>query len=107
MYLGEITRDVLVSLIDACPKTLLLNGKSSRILNTHYGLDTSVMSEIEQAWEGPNKSLSGDQTIPSFNTFDEASLPPNIAAKLERVRVVVVHQLGYEDSQVTLRDAAV
>lgn len=107
MYLGEITRNILVSLIDASPKPLLLNGKATRVLNARYGLDTSVMSDIEEAWEGPNRSLSGDQTIPTFSTFDSANLPPNISAKLERIRVVVVKHLGYKDSEVTLKDAAV
>lgn len=107
MYLGEITRNILVSLIDASPKSLLFNGKATTVLNKHYGLDTSVMSDIEDAWEGPNRSLSGDQTVPAFGTFDAKSLPPNISAKLERIRVVVAKQLGFQDSDVTLKDAAV
>lgn len=107
MYLGEITRGILTSLIDACPKPLLLNGKATQVLNTHYGFDTSVMSDIEEAWEGLNKSLSGEQTVPAFSTFNAETLSPNIAAKLERIRAVIVKQLGYQDSEVTLKDAAV
>ena len=51
MYLGEITRNILLSPVDAAPKPLLFNGRSSEVLNTHYGLDTAVMSEVEEAWE--------------------------------------------------------
>ncbi|KAF8076042.1 hypothetical protein FPV67DRAFT_1664354 [Lyophyllum atratum] len=107
MYLGEITRNVLVALIDASPKPLLFAGNATSTLNTHYGLDTSVMSDIEEAWEGPNRSLSGDQAAPEFATFDAAKLPPNIKAKLDRIRLVIVKQLGFQDSDVTLKDAAI
>jgi hexokinase len=51
MYLGEITRNICLSLIDAAPKSLLFNGRSSTVLNSHYGLDTAVLSEVEAAWE--------------------------------------------------------
>ncbi|KAG6919296.1 hypothetical protein DXG01_007428 [Tephrocybe rancida] len=107
MYLGEITRNILISLIDASPKPLLFGGKSTPLLNKQYGFDTSVMSDIEDAWEGPNRSLSGDQPAPEFAKFDAAALPPNISKKLERIRVVAVKQLGFQDSDVTLKDAAI
>jgi len=107
MYLGEITRNILAALIDAAPKPLVFGGKSTSVLNTHYGLDTSVMSEIEEAWEGPNRSLSGNQSAPEFTTFDAEKLHPNIRAKLERIRAVTVKQLGFQDSDVTLKDAAI
>ncbi|KAL5527545.1 hypothetical protein ACEPAG_6346 [Sanghuangporus baumii] len=48
MYLGEITRNVLLSLIDAVPP-ILFSGLSTPILNRHYGFDTSYMSDIEGA----------------------------------------------------------
>ncbi|KAG6865994.1 hypothetical protein C0991_009666 [Blastosporella zonata] len=107
MYLGEITRNILISLIDASPKPLLFSGKSTPTLNKQYGLDTSVMSDIEDAWEGPNRSLSGDQPAPEFAKFDATSLPPNISKKLERIRSVVVKQFGFQDAEVTLKDAAI
>ncbi|KAG5654669.1 hypothetical protein H0H81_009918 [Sphagnurus paluster] len=107
MYLGEITRNILVSLIDASPTPLLFRGKSTRILNKHYGLDTSFMSEVENAWEGPNRSLSGDQSAPDFATFDAEKLPDNIVRKLERIRITVIKELGFQESDVTLKDAAV
>ncbi|GJJ07394.1 hypothetical protein Clacol_001596 [Clathrus columnatus] len=48
MYLGEITRNILLNLIDACP-AVLFGGHSTRQLNTHYGFDTAIMSDIENA----------------------------------------------------------
>ena len=108
MYLGEIARNILTALIDAAPKTLLFNGKSSRVLNTHYGLDSSVLSDIEHAWEGPNlKALVFDNPVPSFAQFDTESLTQDYRARLERVRTVASKQLGFDPSQMTLRDAAV
>jgi hexokinase len=46
MYLGEITRNILLHLIDA---SLLFGGHSSKVLNTHYGFDTSFVSNVEGA----------------------------------------------------------
>ncbi|KAJ3723422.1 hypothetical protein C8R42DRAFT_606411 [Lentinula raphanica] len=51
MYLGEITRHVLLSLIDAAPRPMLFGGKATKVVNEQWGLDTSVMSEVEEAWE--------------------------------------------------------
>lgn len=44
MYLGEITRNILLYLIDS---SLLFEGHSSEVLNTHYGFDTSFVSGVE------------------------------------------------------------
>lgn len=44
MYLGEITRNILLYLID---NNLLFSGRSTQELNKHYGLDTALMSAIE------------------------------------------------------------
>jgi len=44
MYQGEITRNLILHLID---KNLLFRGYSTRTLNQHYGLDTALMSDIE------------------------------------------------------------
>lgn len=44
MYLGEVTRNVIVDLID---RGLLFEGHSTRKLNRHYGFDTSLMSQID------------------------------------------------------------
>jgi len=108
MYLGEIVRNIITALVDAAPNPLLFNGKSSRILDAHYGLDSSVLSEIEDAWEGPNiKALTFDNPVPSLAQFDAGTVSRDCRARLERVRVVVSKQLGFELAQVTLRDAAV
>ncbi|KAF9157446.1 glucokinase [Actinomortierella ambigua] len=44
MYLGEITRNVLLHLID---QRLLFDGKSSAVLNRQWGLEAATMSAIE------------------------------------------------------------
>ncbi|KAI8454751.1 hypothetical protein BY996DRAFT_8386321 [Phakopsora pachyrhizi] len=44
MYIGELTRNVIVDFID---RGLLFKGLSAEKLNAHYGFDTSIMSEIE------------------------------------------------------------
>ncbi|KAB5594023.1 Hexokinase [Ceratobasidium theobromae] len=44
MYLGEITRNILLYLID---NNMLFSGRSTDQLNKHYGFDTALMSEIE------------------------------------------------------------
>lgn len=48
MYLGEITRNVLLHLIDGVPP-VIFKGYSTPILNEHYGFDASFMSDIEGA----------------------------------------------------------
>lgn len=44
MYLGEIVRNIIVSLID---QGLLFGGQSAPALNKPYGFETSLMSQIE------------------------------------------------------------
>ncbi|BGP40176.1 hypothetical protein JCM10449v2_004134 [Rhodotorula kratochvilovae] len=56
MYLGEVTRNVLLHLVDA---QVLFRGYSSRALNAHYGLDTALMSALEAPFV-PNSPQSGD-----------------------------------------------
>lgn len=108
MYLGEIARNIIMALIDAAPKPLLLSGKFTPLLNTQWGLDTSVMSDIENAWEGEKRSEpSSEDHMPPFTDFDESKLSDNTKARLQRVRATMVQRLGYEDDDVTLRDAAV
>lgn len=46
MYLGEITRNILLHFID---HTLLFDGYSTEILNTHYGYDAAFVSAVEGA----------------------------------------------------------
>ena len=46
MYLGEITRNILLYMIDLGE---LFEGYSTEVLNTHYGFDTSFVSYVEGA----------------------------------------------------------
>jgi hexokinase len=57
MYLGEIARNVLVSLID---RTLLFNGLSSPDLNKQWAFETAYMSTIES---DATKDLSDTQHV--------------------------------------------
>ena len=59
MYLGEIVRNILLSLIDTVPagkgnaakpeQYILFGGHSTKTLNTQWGLDSSTLSDIEAA----------------------------------------------------------
>ena len=107
MYLGETVRSVMLALVDATPKPLLFGGKSTKILNEHYGIDTSLMSEMEEAWiEGDS---DGDVFVlpPLYTEFDVRHLSQKVIQKLERMRKVVMKDLGFEEREVSLRDAAV
>jgi hexokinase len=133
MYLGEITRNVLLSLVDAAPKPILFAGKSTKQLNTHYGFDTAIMSAVEEAWEGdkvvgpqptPSQTeLNGSVTLvvddlqgvnnkPSPNPppiwdFDEAKLTTTTKERLSAIRKIIVEQLGFAPEEVSLHDAAI
>jgi hexokinase len=106
MYLGEITRHVLVSLVDAAPHGLLFAGNATEILNTQWGLDTSVMSDIENAWLGSTTSEK-EEELPKISDFDEGKLKASTRERLERVKGVIVKSLGYAEKDVSLKDAAV
>lgn len=132
MYLGEITRNILLSLIDSAPKPLLFNGNSSQVLNAHYGLDTAVMSEIESTWavgrprdtnvkpvegghdptqsEATHERLSdvngaSDSESSYFLDVDRVSLEDQ--ARLERIRGIIIQRLSLDAKDVSLRDAAI
>ncbi|KAJ6627457.1 hypothetical protein B0H10DRAFT_2210381 [Mycena sp. CBHHK59/15] len=79
MYLGEITRNILLSLLDAAPKSLLFGGRTTAALNAHWGFDTSEPEKLD----------------------------PLIKTKLERVRAVLVKEISLKDDEVSLRDAAI
>jgi len=81
MYLGEVTRVVLLSLID---RELLFKGRSTPALNKHYGLDTELMSLIEA------------------HPIDGSA---NDRASIQSIREVLVNKLGLADSLVTDADA--
>ncbi len=106
MYLGEITRRVLLSLIDAAPKPILFNGKSTAALNNQWGFDTSVMSDVDSAWE--NAGHSASNPVPQYLALEEdAQIDEELKPKLERVREVIISRLGFSSSDVSLRDASV
>ncbi|KAK2466384.1 hypothetical protein APHAL10511_002026 [Amanita phalloides] len=103
MYLGEIARNIFTALIDAVPKPLLFNGKATPSLNKQYGVDTSLFSFVELAWQG-NGEIG---PVPQLSELDSDALEPSVKARLEKVRQVVVEQLEFHDSDVSLRDAAI
>jgi len=106
MYLGEIVRTVLVSLIDATPKPLLFSGFSTNIVNKQYGIDTALMSAVEEAWIGTDNSPD-TFVLPPFGSFDESKLNAKVVTKLQKIRKILVEHLGFEENQVSLLDAAV
>jgi len=107
MYLGEIVRLILVSLIDASPKSLLFSGHSSSVLNKQYGFDTSVMSAIEEAWIGDDPSPEAFVHPAFTDDFNLDVLSPKVVSKLEHIKNIVVRQAGVDGTHVSLRDAAV
>ncbi|KAF7354987.1 Phosphotransferase [Mycena sanguinolenta] len=109
MYLGEITRNILLSLVDAAPKALLFGGKTTPTLNAQWGFDTSFMSGVEEAWEGKESDKgTGANPVPQLSAFDHPEkLDSTVKARLERVRAVLVKDLGFKEADVSLRDAAI
>jgi len=120
MYLGEITRNVLLSLIDAAPKPLLFNGKASSTLNKHYGLDTAVTSEIEVIWSKDRTSQDSDHKVEGAAAIsctdvpqapiyfgNENELSDDDKSRLERIRNVLIQRLSLSSEDVSLRDAAI
>ncbi|KAI0773802.1 hexokinase [Fomes fomentarius] len=112
MYLGEIVRNILLSLVDAAPIPLLFNGRSSGPLNTHYGLDTAIMSEVEDAWESGRvpvipSDLSSVPDWQSAHFTDVDKLSPDDVARLERIRDIITQRLALDPADVSLRDAAI
>lgn len=97
MYLGEVARNVILSFIDASPKSLLFGGNCAPSLNKQWGLDTAVLSEIEEAWQGIGRFASG-----------QTGIVVSDGEKLNRVRGVIVQRLGFANaSEVSLADADV
>jgi hexokinase len=122
MYLGEIMRLVLVSLVDAtitlpisptappkAPPALLFGGKSNAVMNEMWAIDSSFMTEVEDAWGGDRAQEEESHVGVSVAElpFDEAQLSESARKRLERVREVVVERFGYEDQDVGIWDAAV
>ena len=107
MYLGESVRSVMLALVDATPKPLLFNGKSTETLNEHYGIDTSLMSDMELAWIGSDPDADAFVLPPLYAEFDNKDLSQKVIQKLDRMRKVIVDHLAFKEEDVSLRDAAV
>lgn len=107
MYLGEIVRLIAVSLVDAVPCPILFKGKSTPALNKHYGLDTSFMSQVEEAWIGKDGSEGGFELPPLGSDWDDSHLNAKVVPKLQRIKEIVVNTLEYKEEDVSYRDAAV
>ncbi|GJN90557.1 hypothetical protein Rhopal_003569-T1 [Rhodotorula paludigena] len=80
MYLGEVTRNVLLHLVDS---QVLFSGYSTKALNAHYGLDTALMSALEAPFV-PNSTESADP--------------------VKHIRSVLTSSLGFDDARVTDAD---
>lgn len=128
MYLGEIARNVILSLIDAAPRPLLFDGYASEDLNKHYGLDTAVLSEVEEIWlsgrDAPaseRENSESSDSVPTVNGVanhepsdalpphpytDLSTLAPEDIARLERIRGTIVQRLSMASEHVSLYDAA-
>ncbi|KAF8643061.1 hypothetical protein AX16_009229 [Volvariella volvacea WC 439] len=110
MYLGEIARLLLISLLDAAPRPLIFAGKSTAVINKQWALDTSVLSDVEEAWvEGGAIPDSNSEALAFLTTgeWEDEKLSKEVRERLEKVRGVVVKKLGFKDEEVTLRDAAI
>jgi len=111
MYLGEITRNVLLALVDAAPKPILFDGKATEQLNKHYGLDTEMLSLIESAWTDGGGASAGNADDAALRDFSapivEGQLAPATLQRLNKIRAVVQEHLGYAPGDVSLRDAAI
>lgn len=90
MYLGEVLRNILLTLVDA---NLIFQGRHSAILNTHYGLDTAVMSDLE----------AGSPSAPSSAVSPDTS-KPSTSSDVGRLRQIVQSQLGIEDKYISDSD---
>ena len=66
MYLGEITRNILLHFID---QSILFKGYSSNQLNSHYGLDTAVMSAIEASADLESSPSSNSSPSPASSAI--------------------------------------
>src|ERR1700761_8671813 len=99
MYLGEITRNILLSLMDAAPKSLLFGGATTAAMNVQWGFDTSVISAIEEAWEGDDAGKEDRENhAPQLSAFDAPEkLSPAVKGRLARVRAVIVKELAFKE----------
>lgn len=92
MYLGEITRNILLYLID---QGLLFDGHSSEQLNTHYGLDTALVSAIEQS------RPQDDATVLVEPASDTKPIP---SKSDEEIKKVLINDLGVKEEHIKPSD---
>lgn len=111
MYLGEVARNVIISLIDAAPKAHLFSGHSSHHLNKQWGLDSAVLSEIEGAWENAHGThlFNGTEAIADNGTGGTETTKHRYSdvEKLQRIREVIIKRMELPPGVVTLDDADV
>ena len=111
MYLGEITRNILLALVDAAPKPILFDGKATERLNKHYGLDTEMLSLVESAWPHGLAAPAGNSDEATLRDFSaqivEEQLAPITVRRLNTIRAIIHEHLGYAPEDVSLRDAAI
>lgn len=96
MYMGEVVRNVLLSLVD---RNILFSGYSSNALNTHYGLDTALMSAIEAH---PQSSYPDT----SATALSDAS-PKEWARSFKETREVLMSSLNLTTKHITDEDCLV
>jgi len=130
MYQGEICRNLLLYLID---NNYLFNGYGAAQINSHYGLDTSIMSDIETP---APENLSDNPAllipaVPLGTSMTSTSVKPdpqpdhdwhkktkaaneelhaanaNSSAQSVQTRRILIEQLGYLPHQVTDQDTQI
>ena len=106
MYLGEILRLIILTLVDAVPKPILFEGTSTPALNGHYGIDTAFMSQVEEAWIGKDHTPEAYE-LPPLHDFDESKLTDKTRPKLKAIKDAIIEHLKIKPENVSFRDAAV
>lgn len=125
---GEICRNLLIYLID---NNYLFNGYGSAQINSHYGLETSIMSDIETP--APDTLVPENYTpaVPHATSLTSTSVKPdpqpdhdwhgrakttqeaihaanaNSSHQSIQTRKILVEQLGYRPEQVTDADTEI
>jgi len=109
MYLGEITRNVLLAFVDTAPQPILFDGKATERLNKHYGLDTEMLTLVESAWSGGDGSKDGsadNNAAAAALVGDPEKLGPATLQRLKKIQEIVQEYLGYAPGEVSLHDTA-
>jgi hexokinase len=101
------------SMLRPGPKPILFNGKATEGLNSHYGLDTELLSLVKSAWQTDaprEEEAEASAALAALRDYSTLLVEERIALAmlrgLNRVREIVQGHLGYEPGEVSLRDAA-